>query len=320
MAKLSDIFNIYTARSKGFERYSRGQTAFVSNGFYNNGVVGYVETFGKDRVFDKIGICVSGFCEATVQKPPFLARGNGGSGLVVLIPKKQMDYQTLLSYSSIINNCLKWRYSYGRMANRTRLLKESLPIGDFKYNPKEFLPERVYPKFEQKSKMNFNFHFKKVPILALFDLIHGDFHSLDALDSGCYPTISRTDFNNGIVGFYAKPLGAVLYRPPLITVSTVSGQAFVQLEEFISTDNVVICLPKRQYKVTTLFFICMMLNSEKWRWMYGRQCYKTKFSKTILYLPHNNKTLDELVIEKFVNNQSSWKLINGQLTNNGPNT
>jgi hypothetical protein len=115
MAKLSELFILHNSKSSGFESYEQGEIRFISNGFYNNGVVGLVKPRSKDRVFNFHGICASAFCEATVQEPPFLPRGNGGSGLVVLEPKKKMLHDELLYYAAYINRFSKWRFSFGRM-------------------------------------------------------------------------------------------------------------------------------------------------------------------------------------------------------------
>jgi len=81
--KISDKFDIYNAMSKSYKAHEVGDVAFVSNGFYNNGVIGFIEPIKNERMFNEAGICVSAFCEATVQKPQFIPRGNGGSGLIV---------------------------------------------------------------------------------------------------------------------------------------------------------------------------------------------------------------------------------------------
>jgi len=87
---VKDLFLQDTAKSHAYSSYQEGGTAFISNGLSNNGVVGYVTSQPGDKVFDSTAICVSAFCEATVQSPPFIARGNGGSGLIVLRPKHQV--------------------------------------------------------------------------------------------------------------------------------------------------------------------------------------------------------------------------------------
>ena len=306
-----DLFNIYTANSKSIVEYSSGCIPFVSNGFYNNGVLGYVDPYPSDRVFKGGTISVSAFCEAVVQKEDYLPRGNGGSGLIVLEPKANMDYLRLNGYAAIINNALKWKYSYGRMVTKGRFSKESIPNTDFSC----IIPPNVndiIASIEKKQKIlkcEIASPLCRIPITDIFDLQHGSFHSIEALSIGSLPTVSRIDSNNGVVGLYDAPDDAEVFKSLTITVSTVSGDTFVQLENFIATDNVVICKPKIKLKTETVFFIALSLNLEKWRWSYGRQCYKNKFAKTEIYLPMQNGCIDELAIKKFITRQWGWNYI-----------
>ena len=114
MAKIKNLFNIENAKSKGYEHYEEGNIPFVTNGDYDNSIVGFVKPLEKDRVFEKASICLSSFCEATIQTPPFLPRGNGGSGLVVLVPKKEMTEEELYFYTAQIN-MMKWKFRFSRM-------------------------------------------------------------------------------------------------------------------------------------------------------------------------------------------------------------
>ncbi|MDX2173114.1 MAG: restriction endonuclease subunit S [Bacteroidota bacterium] len=314
MANITDLFDVITAHSKAYSDYTTGKVAFISNGFYNNGVIGYVEPYDNSKVFNQLGICVSAFCEATVQRPPFLPRGNGGSGLTVLIPKKEMDYDELLNYASLINTFIKWRYSYGRMVNKERLKKESIP--DLKQINKLYSNkiDSLFPKEKNKIIKTDSIKLKPFSITTLFDLEHGDFHSLNDLDEGNYPTISRIEYNNGIAGYYSKPENAMLYEPLTLTVSTVTGDCFLQLDKYIATDNVVVLTPLRPFEIATLFFVTMMVNKEKWRWMYGRQCYKTKFASTIISLPVTDKgEIDEKTITSIVSSRWGWAFINSYI-------
>ena len=79
-------------------------------------------------------------------------------------------------------------------------------------------------------------------ITDLFNLKRGHFHSIAALDAGKYPTISRVSTDNGCVGFYDIPEGASVWKQRTITVSSVTGDAFLQPTPFIATDNVVLCV------------------------------------------------------------------------------
>lgn len=150
-------------------------------------------------------------------------------------------------------------------------------------------------------------------ISSLFDLKRGNFHSIAALDPGSYPTISRISTDNGFVGFYDRPAKAKIWPSGTMTVSTVTGDAFVQPVPFLATDNVVLCTPKPQHKnvkLTTLFFVALMLNFVKWRYSYGRQCYKTKFAKTEILLPvMETGDLDETYMASVVENTTYWPLV-----------
>jgi hypothetical protein len=118
---LTDLFAIHKAKSRGFKNYEEGNVPFITNGIGNNGVQGFVEPDEKARVFKVDAICVSAFCEATVQKAPFLPRGNGGSGLSVLLPKQNIDLDELLFHAAYINRMYGWKFSYGRMIKKDRL-------------------------------------------------------------------------------------------------------------------------------------------------------------------------------------------------------
>ncbi len=126
MVVLSDLFIVHNSKSGGFESYQQGNVRFISNGFQNNGIVGLVEPKPNDRVFNFKGICVSAFCEATVQEPPFLSRGNGGSGLIVLEPRKSMSNEELLYYAAYINETIRWRFSFGRMVSKDRIEQQNI--------------------------------------------------------------------------------------------------------------------------------------------------------------------------------------------------
>jgi len=68
------------------------------------------------------------------------------------------------------------------------------------------------------------------------------------------------------------------------------------------------CIPKREYRLTTLIYIQTFLNKVKWRYSYGRQCYKRIFKKTNIVLPiKEDGELDEEYMKEIVINQPYWK-------------
>lgn len=158
---------------------------------------------------------------------------------------------------------------------------------------------------------------KKFKAKDLFKLERGHFHSIAALDEGDYPTISRVSTDNGLVGYYDLPEGAQVLPPKTITVSTVTGDTFVQPVPFIATDNVVLCTPKNAYEylsLASLFFVALMLNLVKWRYSYGRQSYLTKFAKTEIWLPVTESgELDIEYMETMTKSTKYWTLVQASI-------
>ena len=154
---------------------------------------------------------------------------------------------------------------------------------------------------------------KTFSITELFILKRGHFHSIAALDAGKFPTISRVSTDNGCVGFYDIPDGASIWPARTITVSSVTGDAFVQPVPFIATDNVVLCVPRPEYgsmELGSLVFIQAMMNHMKWRYSFGRQCYKTKYEKTEIWLPvKRSGKINEEYMANMVEQANHWNII-----------
>ena len=153
----------------------------------------------------------------------------------------------------------------------------------------------------------------KFAIPQLFTLTRGNFHSIASLDPGHYPTISRVSTDNGCVGFYDIPDGASIWPAKTITVSTVAGDAFVQPAPFIATDNVVLCVLRPLYeslKLSSIVFLQAMMNHMKWRYSYGRQCYKTKYEKAEIWLPvTGDGQLNEDYMDNMVKQANHWSIV-----------
>jgi hypothetical protein len=306
MPLIEDLFDPKKGSGEYLETLDEGKTPIVSSTTKNNGIVGFVDLEPRFKApcisIDR----VTG--QAFVQLFDFVTVPDDVS---VLVPKEEMSIEKMMFVSSIINQH-KWRFSYGRKLTRTRLKKIFI---DFSLMPKFNVKINPHiPSKKQKDKVEHNTKFKSFNITKFFKPLRGDFHALDRLNPGEYPTISRTTEDSGIVGYYDKPDGAKVYPKLWLTVSTTTGDSFVQLKDFIATDNVVILKPKSNFKVTTLFFFQLMINWTKWRYSYGRQCYKTKFESTNIYMPVDKKgEIDEKYIEKVVKNSYGWDVIENNL-------
>ena len=117
---LSKYFDVKTGKSTGLKSYSEGVVPYVSSGDNTNGVVGLVAC--SDTELCEGCITVSAFGTAYLQPWHYMARGNGGSSVRVLVPKYKMTIRELFWFVAQINS-QKWRFTYARQAIKKRLEK-----------------------------------------------------------------------------------------------------------------------------------------------------------------------------------------------------
>jgi len=318
MIRVFGIEELFTIKSGDFhatKELDEGDVPLISCGDINNGLVGYFDIPEDKRYSNTITVAYNGQ-PLTAKFHPYIFGAK--DDVAVLLPKREIQQKTLVYIATLLNQ-QTWRYSYGRKCFKGKLknLTIPLPVSSFGgidetyiSNLFSFVHEHLPQKNEVKQIPLGDVNWRPFIINEIFELRRGDFHSLSKLDEGDVPTVSRVSDNNGVVGYYNPPKNARIYQLGAITVSTVTGGAFVQLKGFIATDNVVICIPRIPLKLTSLFFIQLMINQVKWRYSYGRQCYKTKFAQTKIYLPvDNNDTLDEEFMKRVIKNTSYWHII-----------
>ena len=142
--KISELFKLGVARSKGNEDYDNGNIPYVSSTTMNNGVVKLVEPYPDDKVFPGKSICISGLGFATLQLNEFLPKGNGGDSATVLTPRHPMTMEELIYYTATFNLLHNWRFSFGRKCGKERirnleLISFSEYDGEFNQDFSEFM-------------------------------------------------------------------------------------------------------------------------------------------------------------------------------------
>jgi type I restriction enzyme M protein len=115
------FFKVENGKSSGEKNYRDGTCPYISSGDSTNSIVRLADA-EIDEVFEAGGITVTAFGQAYLQPWRFMARGNGGSAVRVLIPKFKMSTNELVWFAAQIN-LQKWRFFYGRMAIKSRLEK-----------------------------------------------------------------------------------------------------------------------------------------------------------------------------------------------------
>lgn len=130
---IEKYFTVKGGKSKGEKDYNEGSCPYVSSGDPLNSIIRLVGDV-KGEVFEKGAITVTCFGRASVQPWRFMARGNGGSAVRVLIPNYKMSFSEMVWFAAQIN-MQRWRFFYGRMAILKRLKRIKLaaplePISD----------------------------------------------------------------------------------------------------------------------------------------------------------------------------------------------
>jgi len=116
---LTDYFNVANGKSSGEKNYADGNCPYISSGDTTNSIIRLVAD-DEPQVFEEGAITVTAFGQAYIQPWRFMARGNGGSSVRVLLPKYKMTFNELLWFATQIN-IQRWRFFYGRMAIKSRL-------------------------------------------------------------------------------------------------------------------------------------------------------------------------------------------------------
>jgi hypothetical protein len=287
----------------------------VSCGDVNHGLVGYFQIPDEHLHEDALTVAYNGSIPLTVKYRPY--RFGAKDDIGVLKPKEPMSPRILL-FVAMLLNARRWRYSYGRKCFKRKLEAIEIVMPEDHSHAERLLEHVPLDKRPSIATFTPSDHVRTSEWVErrldeLFDLTHGDFHSLKNLAPGPFATVSRTEADNGVVGYFEQPDGSSLHPPGLITVSTVSADAFVQMERFQATDNVVVLLPRQPMQRTSAYFIAAMINDQKWRYGYGRQPYIGKLSALTIRLPLHGDVLDETTIERMVKSQPYWQFVETNL-------
>ncbi|HEV3318294.1 MAG TPA: N-6 DNA methylase [Solirubrobacteraceae bacterium] len=125
---ISHFFDVQQGKSMGEKNYTDGPTPYISSGDASNSIVRPVAEVYEES-FAHGAITVTAFGTAALQPWPFMARGNGGSAVRVLLPRFNMSTSEMVWFAAQIN-LHRWRFFYARQAIKgriTRLVVESPP-------------------------------------------------------------------------------------------------------------------------------------------------------------------------------------------------
>lgn len=302
--KVSDIFNVQYGNS--FELNKLKQVSdginFVSRTAKNNGVSAIVKEVDNIEPFESGLITVSlggSVLETFIQPAPFYT----GYHIYCLEPIKEMSISVKLYYCACIS-ANKYRYNYGRQANRTlrdlqipALSEVPSKISETDLSIYEGLSE---PLIKKNLKLNTD-NWKWFSYDLLFDIERGKGPRKKDLDGkGNVPFVTASDKNNGWTAFTSyEPI----HKGNTIGVNRNGSvaESFYQPVPFCSTEDVHIFTAKFSMNKYVALFLSTLIKKEKYRYNYGRKWGIARMKKSKIKLPvKKNGELDLEFMENYI--------------------
>lgn len=279
MVELKKLFSIVYGVNLDYDKMveSKNGIPFVSRTSQNNGVVGYVEKVKKKNPNPAMTLSLSvggSVMECFLQEREYYS----GRDLYYLKPKVGMSRRQLFYYC-IVLRANKYRYSFGRQANKTLkdlLVPDLTEIPSFVATaPIPIKPstkalssgKRVSLKDKKWQWFLYKDVFQLIKISKSFDL-----NALELAPHGI-PYIGRTIYNNGLTNYVKDDFSPKdINKANCLTVVMVGESVtstFYQKNDFVASQNMLIIRDDRLNKYSGQF-VATCINLEKYRFSYGR--------------------------------------------------
>lgn len=310
LVKISDIFDIKYGNSLELINLLQCKSTdynsipFVSRTENNNGVSAFVE---KEFEIEPnqphtLSVAVGGSVLSTFYQP---VEYYTGFHVLILSPKGQLTIIEMLYYAKVIS-LNKYRYNYGRQANKT--LKDILIpqyISNTTKNKLSLLYKKTLNDILENPINNVNINFsvsnwQNFKLEDLFEIKGSKTTTLWELEDygiGIYPYVTTQATNNGIDGFY----NYYTEDGNVLTVdSAVIGYCSYQELPFSASDHVEKLIPKFEMNKYIALFLTTIINAEQYRYNYGRKCSQTRMKTISIKLPTKNNQPDFIYIEDYM--------------------
>lgn len=309
MIKVSELFDVRYGHSLELNRLTITSKdkglPFISRKMGDNGVAAYVEPIPNlaPNPAGELTCALSGGVLSTfIQERPYYTAFH----VACLRPLRNLTKPQLLYYCLCITEN-RYRYNYGRQANRTLpyiLIPafEEIPewvnsanIDYFEYteNPQKnnFIPEL----FNSQRKWDY-FEFS-----SIFELKKGKRLTKSNMTEGQTPFIGAIDNNNGISGYVGQ---SPIHEGNTISVNYNGSvaEAFYQPKPFWASDDVNVLYPKFDLTPAVAMFMITIIKNEKYRYNYGRKWHLERMKQSRILLPITlNGNPDWDFMEEYIN-------------------
>lgn len=297
-----------------------GETPFVSSTSMNNGITSFCNE--EPLLGNCISVSTNGDCfDAFYQPNPFAA----STDVEVLYNNKLNKYNAL--FICTILKLEKFKWDYGRKPKSDKVFKTIIKLPVKNINDEEpdweymetFIKEMWNVNLSTNMKSNQAFDvtkWKHFPYTEVFDQIYkGTAHTKESIEvCDCKNEnkilyVTRTDLNNGAVGFAIKDSSLDIEIGNAIIIGDTTATCFYQENEFITGDHIVILRSSHLNKYSGLF-IATMVKNEKYRFSYGRAFKKSLIEQSTILLPQTIEgNIDWKYMEDFIKSMKFGDLI-----------
>lgn len=293
---ISDLFDVYTGGDKPKENdYSGVKVNSIENLTTNNGVKEEIYYSGKNIFSNFISVVSIGKGgKSFYQENPSAIF----TRVKALIPKGFELNIHIAMYLTTLLDMEQFKYSYGRVVS-TKKLKETrikLPV-DLHNQPNWLFMENYIKNIDESKLFNKIVFYKKtdvkLPIIdewksfKIYDLFHLKKGKRLTKENTCVGNtvyLSSKDNNNNfdrLINLEA------IYEKNTLTVNSNGsvGSAFYHEYSYWASDNTNVLVPKFNLNKYIALFLTTVIESEKYRFCYGRLWNTSRMNDTVIKLP-----------------------------------
>ena len=295
--KVSDLFDVQYGSNLEFNKMieEKNGIPFVSCGEKNNGVCGFVSFNEKYKINPENTISVA--CSGSVMES-FLQTEKYYSGRHVyyLKPRHSLTENQMLFYCACLR-ANKYKYSYGRQANRT--LKDIL-VPDIDEIPSYVEEIEIFSPSKKsitqdKISLNQN-EWKDFELQELFFFESKKSYNVIPNEKGKIPLITATEFNNGLHSYIDAEKNKILKGGEYLTI-TKNGKPMVTFYQpcDFSYNTHVLPMKLKNFELNQYIamFLVTILNNEQYRFSYGRKASQTSSKTLKIKLPIDANSLPD---------------------------
>lgn len=310
LVKISDLFDVKYGNSLELINIEQCKTTdfhsipFISRTEKNNGVSAFVyKMIDIDpNPSHTLSVAVGGSVLSTFYQPlPYYT----GFHVLILQPKRKMNVTEMLYYAKCISSN-KYKYNYGRQANKTLkdiLIPQNPPLRLI--SKLNFYKTEIEYKLKQQplkpEKIELNrLKWKSFLISELFEITGSRTtpkQDLEDIGKGKYPFVTTQASNNGVENFYDE----YTEEGNVLTIdSAVIGFCSYQSFKFTASDHVEKLVPKFKMNKYHAMFLVTILNLEQYRYNYGRKASQTRLKEIPIQLPSRDNKPDFEFMENYI--------------------